>query len=81
MIWKAILVEVNKETGNWKIWSMIEITPEWNNPPAFTCWSWTIEILKKGVKCVQEMCSRVSIYNFEQVFVYWDIFLNINYEQ
>ena len=34
--------------------------------------------IKKGCKLVQEMCSSISIYNFEQVFVYWDIFLNTN---
>ena len=35
-------------------------------------------ILIKCVKSVQEMCSSVSIHNFEQVFIYWDIFLNTN---
>ena len=34
--------------------------------------------IKKCIKSVQEMCSSISIYNFEQVFVYWDIFLNTN---
>ena len=54
------------------------MTLEWNSPPAFTCSRSTIEILKRGVKYFQEICSSVPIYNFEQVFVYWDIFLDTN---
>ena len=44
------------------------MTLEWNNPPAFTCSRRTKEILKRGLKYVQEMCSRVPITNFKQVF-------------
>ena len=35
-------------------------------------------MLQKGVKSLQEMSSSVSVYNFEQVCVYWDIVLNTN---
>ena len=57
---------------------MIEMALEWNNPLTNICWRWIIEMLQKGVKSLQEMSSSVSVYNFEQVCVYWDIVLNTN---
>ena len=57
-------------------WSVIVMTLEWNNPPAFTCSRWTKEILTIGVKSVKKNCSSISIYNFE--FVYWDLFIDRN---
>ena len=81
MIWISDAGKVNKRPGIEKLeaWQRLFLN-EITHQQFYMLNKVNYRNIKNGAKSVQEMCSSVSLYNFEQVFVYWDIFLNINWD-
>ena len=71
MVWISDAGKVNKRLGIEKLKALQKLfLSEVTHQQFYMLNKVNYRNIKNGAKSVQEMCSTVSIYNFEQVFVY-----------